>query len=174
MWFLSRLLLDEDDHLTDGMSETSQSVPGWTLSGMLEGRHYNRALRTQKIVLEALMRLNWQTFIQSAFQDRKLIQQIEAVEAPRQNVCKEVAPNSIQALYDKPELKDVLRSFEEFNLTSSGKMGQYWLSYIEWLLCYYALYEQRKEEIGTYTLRVSKICCRGCLRVTILNTHAIY
>ena len=109
----------------------SRIVGSGSLNGVLEGRHYNRALRTHKIVLEALMRLHWQTFIQSASKDRRLIQQIEAVEAPWQNVRKEVAADSIQALYDKPELKDVLRSFEEFNLTSSGTMGQYWLSYIE-------------------------------------------
>lgn len=105
----------------------SRIIGTGSLNGVLEGKHYNRALRTHKIVLEALMRLNWQAFIQCNREspDISLTQQMEAVEVTLQNVRKELTSVSIQALYDNPELTDLLRSFEEFNLSSSGK------SYIE-------------------------------------------
>lgn len=145
-----------------------------SLNGVLEGKHYNPSLRMHKIVLEALKRLSWQAFIQCSkeSQDRSLTQQIETAGATLQNVRKEVTSASIQALYRNPVLKDLLQSIEEFNRSSSGKMSKYCT--LKWLLCYCALYEQQEKEIGTYTLHVSKICCRGCLRTTVPITHGIF
>lgn len=111
----------------------SRIIGSGSLNGVLEGKHYNRALRIHKVVLEALMRLNWQAFIQCNRESQRssITRQLEAVEAARQNVREGPTSVNIQALTGNPELKDLLQSFEDFNRSSSGKMGKFWQSYIE-------------------------------------------
>ena len=111
----------------------SRIIGSGSLNGVLEGKHYNRALRTHKIVVEALMRLNWQAFIQCERESphTSITRQMEAVEVALQNVRKGLTSVSIQVLYDSPELKDLLQSLEQFNGSTRGKMGKFWQSYIE-------------------------------------------
>ncbi|KAL9951848.1 hypothetical protein ACROYT_G044583 [Oculina patagonica] len=121
-----------DAGLRDLLTE-SRIIGSGSLNGVLEGKHYNRALRIHKVVLEALMRLNWQAFMQCNRESQRssITRQLEAVEAARQNVREGPTSVNIQALTGNPELKDLLQSFEDFNRSSSGKMGKFWQSYIE-------------------------------------------
>lgn len=108
----------------------SRIIGSGSVNGVLGGKHYNRALRTHKIILEALMRLNWQAFVQSNKESLRRPQML-AVEKALYNVRKGLTSIEIQTLYDAPEVKDLQRSLEEFNQSSSSKMSEFWQSYIQ-------------------------------------------
>lgn len=108
----------------------SRIIGSGSVNGVLGGKHYNRALRTHKIILEALMRVNWQAFIQSN-KESLCRPQILAVEKALPNVRKGLTSIEIQTLYDAPEVKDLQQSLEEFNQSSSSKMSEFWQSYIQ-------------------------------------------
>ena len=94
------------------------------VNGVLEGRHYNRAVRIHKIVLEALLRLNWQAFLKTAQRHTQI--QIEHVQHAVRRVREGLAADTIQQLYDMPELKEVHSNFEEFNSSFVNNMSVFW------------------------------------------------
>ena len=91
------------------------------------------------MVLEALLRLSWQTFVTATEDDPEVHLLRQAVVTAMTKVRKELTFSSIQELYGTPELEELRVKYEEFSQRSSSKMSSYWRSYIEMaclLLCF--------------------------------------
>ena len=91
------------------------------------------------MVLEALLRLSWQTFVAATEDDPEVHFLRQAAVTATTKVRKELTSSSIQELYETPELEELQVKYEEFSQRSSSKMSSYWRSYIEMaclLLCF--------------------------------------
>ena len=91
------------------------------------------------MVLEALFRLSWQTFVDETRDDPEVMLLRQTVMIATTKVRKELTSITIQELYGTPELQGLRVKYEEFNKSSSNKMRSYWQSYIEMvclLLCF--------------------------------------
>ena len=84
------------------------------------------------MVLEALLRLSWQTFVAATEDDPEVHFLRQAAVTATTKVRKELTSSSIQELYETPELEELRVKYEEFGQRSSSKMmSSYWRSHIE-------------------------------------------
>ena len=83
-----------------------------------------------QVVMEALLRLNWQTFFDAMKDDQEVRSLEQVVSTATMEVQKDVSTSTIQRLYHASELEKLHAKFNKYN-ESTSKMGRYWLSYIE-------------------------------------------
>ena len=123
----------QDAGLRDICIESGVIAEG-SVSGVLDGRRYNRAVRFQKLMYEALQRLAWKGFQSwiEKFPDKNLsVQQFFNDLIPLYNdlcqrefdaVMKSQPYSEFIVLYDK--YLDYLRN-------SNGKLSSFWMSYLD-------------------------------------------
>ena len=80
--------------------------------------------------MEALLRLNWQTFFDAMKDDQEMRSLEQVVSTATMEVQKGVSTCTIQRLHDASELEKLHAKFNKYN-KSTSKMGRYWLSYVE-------------------------------------------
>lgn len=107
-----------------------------SVTRVLEGKMYNRAVRIHKLVYEALMRLAWMEFIlwvesstdeiSRQVVDSCLMKSKELVE----NLCQEKFEDTLQ-LSDIDKLQTLWKRFLEYLRQDNGKMSAFWMSYID-------------------------------------------
>ena len=142
-----------DAGLSDILIE-SEVIAAGSLSGVLEGKHYNRGVRAHKIVFEALLRLRWEVF-----QNWLKMKQPEFEE---KNIVSKIA--KVRESFLSSELKDLISSssfaelhdlYKEFGKEEPGAMGSFWNSYIH--LVSLLLKYIRSTREGNWTLHVSSV-----------------
>ena len=78
----------------------SEVIAAGSLSGVLEGKHYNRGVRAHKIVFEVLLRLRWEVF-QNWFK-------IKQLEFEKNNIVAKIA--KVRESFKSSEVKDLITS----------------------------------------------------------------
>ena len=81
--------------------------------------------------MEALLRLNWQSFLDTIQDDQEVKSFKEAVTIATISVQSELSSFTIQRLYQTPELEKLHTNFKDFNNSPCTIMAKYWLSYID-------------------------------------------
>ena len=123
----------QDAGLRDIFIESGVIAEG-SVSGVLDGRRYNRAVRFHKLMYEALQRLAWKGF------------QSWIEEIPEKNLSVQQFSNGLIPLYNdlcQREFDAVMKSqpYSEFIVlydrrldylgTSNGKLSSFWMSYLD-------------------------------------------
>jgi len=93
---------------------------------VLNGKHYNRAIRLHKLVMEALQRLRWQEFLTSQNLPNVPDNFIQAIDKLCDNGC-------LDAVIDQPAFTEIYSAYQEFctTMNSSLPLAKFWSSYIE-------------------------------------------
>ena len=105
-----------------------------SINGVLDGKHYNRAVRVHKYIYEALMRLAWEEFLLWAEDNQEASTTIEAfVDEVNSMVC-DVNQQEFDDLLDSPLLAKLMtlwNDFLEHLRHNNGELSTYWMSYID-------------------------------------------
>ena len=115
--------------LNDLLIESEVCAAG-SLRGVMEGRHYNRAVRIHKIVLEALLRIrlsSFQTWLQESnmtVDDASLCELIQLIR-------NDSSEGNLELLLQHPEFIQLHEAYMDFRNSDQGAMSRYWGSYID-------------------------------------------
>ena len=105
-----------------------------SINGVLDGKHYNRAIRVHKYIYEALMRLVWEEFLLWAEDNQEASTTIEAfVDKVNSMVC-DVNQEEFDDMLDSPLLAKLVTlwsDFLEYLRHNNGELSTYWMSYID-------------------------------------------
>ena len=104
------------------------------IAGVLEGRHYNRAIH--KIMMETLLRLRWESYMNETDGQYVNLEDIESLVGQIYKVCN---ADTIHNLLRSPAVDALFVKIEEYPSRPEGHMTEFWNSYIEMsglLLCF--------------------------------------
>ena len=127
------------------------------MSGVLEGRQYNRAMRAHKIVMEAMQRVRLKSF-------KELLEENEndAYKASTEEldiVIANLSADTLTAMLASPQSKRLLELYDEFYRNDRGKLAALWDSYIS-LVCLLLRFTRATRE-GNWSLHIH--CIREML-----------
>ena len=120
-----------DDDLRDIFIE-SNIVASGSVDGVLDGGHYNRAVRSHRIVLEALIRRSWVSFFQWLNENREEFSQDEVLRyiTCLRDSCNQTNADSMLHPDDFQILFALYWKFLKDCRTSNGSVSAVWLSYM--------------------------------------------
>ena len=95
-----------------------------SINGVIEGKYYNRSVHTHKIIMEALVRIQWRVFV-SWLQKNYLELDLGPIEAVIKNIREELSPTAFHNLYTLSELCVLHCTFVEFTNSNDGKMFKF-------------------------------------------------
>ncbi|CAG2240029.1 SMG8 [Mytilus edulis] len=106
-----------------------------SLTGVFEGKHYNRALRLLKIVFEAFKRLRWEAFgswlnsnDENEFLDPNFQASVLSIVA---QIRRNLTADNLKTLLMSPYVSKLFEAFSAYCNVSEGPMKKFWNSYIE-------------------------------------------
>ena len=142
-----------DAGLTDLLIE-SEVIDSGSISGVTEGRQYNRGVRAHKIVMEALWRLRWKSFgIWLAEQDQNFDQDV--LVGIISNIRNDLSNVAFTALLESDQFLKAYTSYKQFISCSKYPMFLFWSSYIE-IVCLLLKFIRATRE-GNWNLHLSRI-----------------
>ena len=106
-----------------------------SINGVLEGKHYNRAVRVHKYIYEALMRLALEEFmlwIEDNIQDRSVV--IQTLLDKINLMVNDLNHQQLEDLLQSPELSELIILWRDFlqNLReNNGQLSAFWMSSID-------------------------------------------
>ncbi|XP_078353866.1 uncharacterized protein LOC144638547 [Oculina patagonica] len=118
-----------DAGLADVLME-SGIVGSGSVAGVIEGRHYNRALRTHKIVFEAMHRLQWTGFKSWLQRNGHQVNRMILVSAI-EDIRKEFSPEKFNRLLSMPDFLAIFHLYKEYCKEDNGPLKLFWNSYLE-------------------------------------------
>ena len=124
----------QDAGLRDLCIESGIVAEG-SVSGVLDGKMYNRAVRTHKYIYEALMRLVWKGFI--PWIEANLQHQLDSVTALLKKVSDRHNDMSQEKLEELLKSEELTNSFIAWNhyldhlRNAKGNLPSFWMSYID-------------------------------------------
>ena len=124
----------QDGGLRDLCIESGIVAEG-SVSGVLDGKMYNRAVRTHKYIYEALMRLVWKGFI--PWTEANLQHQLDSVTALLNKVSDRHNNMSQEKLQELLNSEELTNSFIAWNhyldhlRNANGNLSSFWMSYID-------------------------------------------
>ena len=123
----------QDAGLKDMCIEAGIVAEG-SINGVLDVKHYNRAVRAHKYIFEALMRLAWVEFLPWA--DDNVPERSEMIKLFLEHV-KDMATNlnqhELNNLLQSPLLAEVITLWADFLghlCHNNGELSAFWMSYI--------------------------------------------
>ena len=148
----------QDAGLRDLCVESQVIVEG-SVSGVLEGRRYNRAVRLHKLVYEALMRQAWSGFrvwIAEKHNDKAYLVEdmFVSLQSLRDNVC----AAEFQTKFCDNSFSKVTELFRRYMLVlrhENGKLSEFWMSYLDLIDLLLAMIRASRE--GDWDLHISSI-----------------
>ena len=123
----------QDAGLRDICIESGVIAEG-SVTGVLEGRKYNRAVRFHKLMYEALQRLIWKGF--QAWVEEKFPAK---TACPRflcrtETFVRQSVPKEQQKVLDSPSLPEFITLYDkylDYLRNNNGKLSNFWRSYID-------------------------------------------
>ena len=101
-----------------------------SISEVMDGRKYNRAVRLHKLVYEALIRLVWKGFLSwwQANHTDDVIHMDETLNTIN-NLCKDVSQASLKQVFQN--MLCAREVYLEFLRVGNGSLSTFWLSYLD-------------------------------------------
>ena len=123
----------QDAGLRD-LSVESGVIAEGSITGMMDGRKYNRTVRLHKLVYEALMRLAWKGFLPWMEENHNgdlhhLQETLNFITNVHSSVCKA----SIQELLENASCGRILKLFQTYldTLRDGPSLSAFWMSYVD-------------------------------------------
>ena len=137
----------------------SQVIAEGSVSGVLEGRRYNRAVRLHKLLYEALMRQVWSGFrkwiAEKHSEKTSLVDDMfVSLQSLRVNVCEA----EFQRKFHDNSFLEVTELFERYMFflrSENGKLSEFWVSYLDLVNILLAMIRASRE--GDWDLHLSSI-----------------
>lgn len=148
----------QDAGLRDLCVESGVVAEG-SVSGVMDGRRYNRGVRFHKLMYEALMRLVWTGFrswIEENHKDAKNFVDVffNDLEKLYFNICeKEFKKHMASSSF--AEFVKLFEMYMDFLRLENGKLSEFWMSYIDIVEILLGLLRASRE--GNWELHVSSI-----------------
>lgn len=105
-----------------------------SISGVLDGKHYNRAVRVHKCIYEALMRLAWAEFmlwVENNMREKSAV--IKLFLDQMNTMDGDFNEQKFNTMLQSPPLAELMtlwREFLEHLRHNNGELSAYWMSYI--------------------------------------------
>ena len=105
----------------------SEIVASGSITGVLNGHHYNRSLRTHKLVCEALQRIRWIYFLDTLPEAEKNAAYHMAV-----NMQEKFQNKKLQTMINSTEFNQLMNKYKSFidKCNETMKTFKFWSSYI--------------------------------------------
>ena len=137
----------------------SQVIAEGSVSGVMEGRKYNRAVRLHKLVYEALMRQVWSGFqkwvAEKHDEKTSLVDEMfSGLQSLRDNVYKSEFQKKLCENYFA-EVAKLFERYMSFLLCENGKLSEFWVSYLDLVDILLAMKRASRE--GDWDLHISSI-----------------
>ena len=147
----------QDAGLRDLCVESGILAEG-SVTGVMEGRKYNRAIRVHKLVYEALMRLAWQQFLPWVKTNHP--EEAQHVEWASQNISifhSNISEKSFQEILQNRSCVRTFQLFQNYleSLRSQESLSSFWVSYIDMIEILLNLIRASRE--GNWMLHLAAI-----------------
>ncbi|KAI8521965.1 hypothetical protein Bbelb_017190 [Branchiostoma belcheri] len=124
----------QDAGLRDIAIESGVIAEG-SVSGVMDGRRYNRAVRFHKLMYEALLRLAWSGFLSWIHHNHteNVADLEEAMEAIN-TLSDDVSQQALQGILQSTTHTRIMCLFDEYVTTlrsGNSRLTQYWMTYID-------------------------------------------
>ena len=114
-------------------------IGGGSVAGVMQGKHYDRAIHCHKVMLEALEGLLLEKFMQT--EGHPLSSLSPAARAKVDTLLQTPTPTSLDDVLCDSEITAVIQKFVDFRHTDMGKTAKLWLSYMDHVHLLLALIE---------------------------------
>ena len=150
--------------LSDLLIESSTMAAG-SISWVLEGRQYNRAMRAHNIVMEAMQRLLLRFFKEWLEENDNDVYKsfTEVLDIVFANLSSAYTQTAMLA---SQECKRLLEIYDEFCRNDRGKLAAFWDSYITLVCMLLDSHMQHERATGVCTSTPSVKCYIGYLQIT--------
>ncbi|KAL1262233.1 hypothetical protein QQF64_007498 [Cirrhinus molitorella] len=123
-----------------------------SVSGVIDGHRYNRAVRLHKLLYEAFLRLAWKGFYPWLEQNHQedLIH-LEAILQAVENLCDEISQKRFEGTLEQDSCQCILTRFNEFLSylrEDNGPLSSFWMSYVDMVEILLSLIRASREGIG--------------------------
>ena len=148
----------QDAGLRDVIIESGVIVEG-SVSGVLEGRTYNSAIRCHKLMFEALNRLaliGFNSWTDEHHEDKKPI--VDEFFKGLKALCNKTCEQEFKATVASPSFEEVSRlfgSYMHYLRHGNGKVSKFWMSYVDVVETLLGLLRGSRE--GDWELHLSSI-----------------
>ncbi len=124
-----------DAGLKDLLIESHIAAEG-SIRGVIEGKHYNRAIRVHKVIYEALMRLAWDEYIK--WLNEKASQEQRAIASSLLDLIAsmDLSQKSQEIVLQSQVFLTTIaawREFLDYLRHSNGELSSYWMTYIDFV-----------------------------------------
>eukprot|EP00058_Branchiostoma_floridae_P019404 XP_002604894.1 hypothetical protein BRAFLDRAFT_77273 [Branchiostoma floridae] len=124
----------QDVGLRDLAIESGVVAEG-SVSGVMDGRRYNRAVRLHKLVYEALLRLVWSGFLSWMRQNHSEdVTDLDEAIKTIGTLSDDVSQQALQGILQSTSATSIMCLFENYITTlrsDNSRLTQYWMSYID-------------------------------------------
>ena len=147
----------QDAGLKDLCVESGMIAEG-SITAVLEGRKYNRAVRLHKIVYEALMRLAWKGFLSWIQVNHAAeVHHLEEVLRSISTLHDDVSQASFTAIMDDASCAQILQLFQDYLgfIKNSHPLAAFWMSYLDMIEIMLGLLRAARE--GDWLLHLASI-----------------
>lgn len=106
-----------------------------SIKGVIDGKHYNRAIRVHKYMYEAFMRLAWLGFL--SWVEEKVPNKADVVKSLLEKVndmASELNQEQLSNVMSSTQLTELItlwQNFLEHLRTENGELSQFWMSYVD-------------------------------------------
>ncbi|KAK3730477.1 hypothetical protein QZH41_014705 [Actinostola sp. cb2023] len=124
----------QDAGLRDICIESGILAEG-SVSSVIEGKMYNRAVRIHKYIYEALMRLIWQQFIPWLTANHAdKVRELRVLEVKVNDMVDEVDPKQCESILNSDcfkEMHSLWKQYLQYLRSENGPLSTFWMSYID-------------------------------------------
>lgn len=130
-----------------------------SITGVLEGRKYNRAIRLSKVVYEALLRLAWKGFVEW-LQEHHLqdVVYVNKAKEVLKSLCDDQSTEGYSVAADDESCSVVIQRFSEYLdhlRNTGGELAAFWMSCVDMIEVLLALVRASRE--GNWSLHLAAI-----------------
>ena len=142
-----------------------------SINGILDGKHYNRAVRVHKYIYEALMRLAWAEFILWMEDNLEATAMIKTFVDEVNIIIYDLNQQNFDKLLDSPLLAKLMtlwNSFLEHLRHNKGELSAYGMSYMDMVenVVFGLLRGSREGNWSLHLNAIRCICSHGALLMT--------
>ena len=147
----------KDAGLSDIFVESGLVASG-SLAGVMNGKHYNRAVRAHKIASEALQRLRLRRFLDSISEE-----EARDIHDLMANLSYTYSSENRGELSENQQLIRMLAAYNQFIESESQQNSNFafWFPTLKWLESFYCSQEQLVKVIGHCIFQLFETCYHG-------------
>ena len=110
----------------------SEIVAAGSVDGVISGKHYNRSLRTHKLLFEAFSQMLWSAFLQSVTEE--ICTEVHSLSS---HLCELFFDGNLNVSNLPTNYNDIMKLYNEFVVTNCKRNATFcfWVTYLEIVSC---------------------------------------